>query len=322
MIRRAIEPACTDPVATLHARSLTRRAAGHYHPSRHMATSQPFKDYIVRFRKGDRIYSAGDPGTEMYIVQSGAVEIFRDTGDSRVSLAVMEKGDFFGEMALMESEPHSSSAAAVEDCELIEINSTLFDKMIKGNIEIAVRMLRKLSIRLRDATHRLEEVSVAGAPQPLQTPQTVPGFAPPAPVLSPVASPVEPPEPESESAPVPVRTSQHPRPVGCHAVLLSEDGMELFHIVSIRAAIGRFDPVTGLKPEVDLSALDLNRSVSRHHARLTLEGGVYNVTEEVGALNGTFVNGKRLVSGKSSRIKHGDVLSLGMVKLIFHEIGD
>jgi pSer/pThr/pTyr-binding forkhead associated (FHA) protein len=110
------------------------------------------------------------------------------------------------------------------------------------------------------------------------------------------------------------------RPAGCHAVLLSEDSKELFHIVSTRAAIGRFDPVTGLKPEVDLSSLDLNRSVSRHHARLTLEGGVYNVTEEVGALNGTFINGKPLVSGKPSRIKSGDLLNLGMVKLIFQEI--
>lgn len=92
-------------------------------------------------------------------------------------------------------------------------------------------------------------------------------------------------------------------------------------MVGDRAAIGRFDPVTGLKPEVDLSALDLNRSVSRHHARLTREGGVYLVTEEVGALNGTFINGKKLLSGKPSRIADGDVLNLGMVKLVFKEIG-
>ena len=78
--------------------------------------------------------------------------------------------------------------------------------------------------------------------------------------------------------------------------------------------------MTGLKPEVDLSELDLNRSVSRHHARLTFEGGVYSLTEEVGALNGTFINGKRLVSGKPSRLKNGDVVNLGMVKLTFQEV--
>ncbi len=105
-----------------------------------------------------------------------------------------------------------------------------------------------------------------------------------------------------------------------HAYFVSEDGSEVFYMTEGRAAIGRFDPVTSLKPEVDLSTLDLNRSVSRHHARVDLEGGVYSVTEEVGALNGTFVNGNRLVSGKSSRIKDGDSVSLGMVKLTFREV--
>ncbi|HKY32023.1 MAG TPA: FHA domain-containing protein, partial [Candidatus Polarisedimenticolia bacterium] len=132
-----------------------------------------------------------------------------------------------------------------------------------------------------------------------------------------------PPADATRAAPRDPSTASPPaarRPRNCHAVLVNDDGEELFHLVSSRAAIGRFDPVTGLKPEVDLSALDLNRSVSRHHARLTLEGGVYSVTEEVGALNGTFVNGKKLVSGKPARIKHGDVLNLGMVKLTFKEI--
>jgi hypothetical protein len=59
----------------------------------------------------------------------------------------MEKGDFFGEMSILEGMPRTIAAEAVEDSELIEINSMTFDKMIKGNIEIAIRMLRKLSIR-------------------------------------------------------------------------------------------------------------------------------------------------------------------------------
>jgi len=301
-----------------------------------MATPQPFKDYIVRYRKGDRIYATGDAGTEMYIVQSGAVEIFKESGGARVSLAVMEKGDFFGEMALIESMPHSTNATAVEDCELIEINSTLFDKMIKGNIEIAVRMLRKLSIRLRDASRRLEEMGAAGARPRAQVAAVAGAGAPPQTAVPSAAAsgavaretavpeaavPAAAPATEELSESAALRAlPPGSRPGGCHAVLLSEDGKEMFHIISTKAAIGRFDPVTGLKPEVDLSSLDLNRSVSRHHARLTLEGGVYNVTEEMGALNGTFINGKRLVSGKSSRLRSGDVLSLGMVKLLFQEI--
>src|SRR6185369_14629109 len=74
----------------------------------------------------------------------------------------MEKGDFFGEMSILEGLPRTISAEAVEDAELIEINSMTFDKMIKGNIEIAIRMLRKLSIRLRETERRLEALQADG----------------------------------------------------------------------------------------------------------------------------------------------------------------
>ena len=104
------------------------------------------------------MFKEGDQGTEMYIIQSGTVEIFNDTPRGRVTLAVMEKGDFFGEMALLDGAPHMAAAEATEDVELIEINSTLFDRMIKANAEIAVRMLRKLSIRLRESNHKHEEL--------------------------------------------------------------------------------------------------------------------------------------------------------------------
>ncbi len=279
-----------------------------------MGTPQAFRDYIVRFRKGDRIYSTGDPGTEMYIVQNGAVEIFQDRGGRRVSHAVMEKGDFFGEMALIESSPHSACAEALSECELIEINSTLFDKMIKANSEIAVRMLRKLSMRLRDSIGRIEEMSAAGAGGASTGPalEGPDAKARPSGAAEPPAGPPVP-DPRATFEPA-------VRPAGCHAVFQTEEGREVFFIVGTRAAIGRFDPVTGLKPEVDVSPLDLHRSVSRHHARLTFEGGVYAVTEEVGALNGTFVNGKKLVSGKPARLRAGDTLSLGMVKLVFKEV--
>jgi pSer/pThr/pTyr-binding forkhead associated (FHA) protein len=108
---------------------------------------------------------------------------------------------------------------------------------------------------------------------------------------------------------------------GAHAIFSSSDGKHQFPLLSDRAAIGRFDPVTGMRPEVDLSALDINRSVSRHHARLVHEGEGYALTEEVGALNGTYVSGKRLTTGKPARLHHGDEVSFGMVKLMFQVLG-
>ena len=80
--------------------------------------------------------------------------------------------------------------------------------------------------------------------------------------------------------------------------------------------IGRYDPVTELKPDVDLTDIDLKRSVSRRHARILKTENGYVLIEEVGALNGTFVNGTKLVAGQAEPIADGDNLGLGMVKLV------
>src|SRR3989449_7430894 len=121
----------------------------------------PFKEFTVKHKKGEMIYVEGDLGSEMYVVQSGAVRIYRTLGGVKQELAIMEKGDFFGEIAVLEGLPRTASAEALDTSEIIEINSATFDTMIRGNIEIAVRMLRKLSNRLQEANSKIELLSRA-----------------------------------------------------------------------------------------------------------------------------------------------------------------
>jgi CRP-like cAMP-binding protein len=244
----------------------------------------PFQNFVIRARAGESVFHEGDIGATMYIVQSGAVRLFREAEGQRHELGTMGKGDFFGEMSILEGLPRTHSAEAVEDSELIEINSATFDKMIKGNIEIAIRMLRKLSIRLR-AAEKLAHAFPSSSTRAVVP--TVVGEA------SPAAAP---------------RT-------GCR--LEAEEGDSVFPLGGGDTMIGRFDPVTDLKPDVDLTDLDLKRSVSRRHARIVVSPEGHSVVEEVGALNGTFVNGTRLTAGEPHPIRDGDRLGFGMVKLIF-----
>ena len=116
-----------------------------------MAAPNPFQNLIISFVPGERIFTEGEVGTTMFIVQSGRVRLFRESGGKVATIAEMEKGDFFGEMSLLEASARNMSAEAIDGVELIEINSTTFDRMIRSNIEIAVRMLRKLSGRLQRA---------------------------------------------------------------------------------------------------------------------------------------------------------------------------
>jgi CRP-like cAMP-binding protein len=161
-----------------------------------------------------------------------------------------------------------------------------FDKMIKGNIEIAIRMLRKLSIRLREAERRIETLQADGRP--------------------PAAS-----RPVAFSKPRAAAAS------GTGTRLEVEGEGTLFPLNAEETLIGRFDPVTELMPDVDLTQVDLKRSVSRRHARLVRANDGYTLTEEVGALNGTFVNGTKLVTGRPHPLQDGDKVSFGMVKLVF-----
>jgi len=251
-----------------------------------MAT-HPFQNFMVRYGNQERIFTEGDLGTTMYIVQSGKVRLFRMMESEKRVQGTMEKGDFFGEMSILEGLPRTTSAESLDDTELIEINSMTFDKMIKGNIEIAIRMLRKLSIRLRESERQIEELQRSGA------------------LAAHLTRAPQPPKPSADE------------PAATGARLEIEGDSTVLPLNGDDTLIGRFDPVTELRPDVDLTPFDLKRSVSRRHARINRTSEGYVVTEEVGALNGSFLNGTRLVTGRPQPLADGDKVNLGMVKLIF-----
>jgi CRP/FNR family cyclic AMP-dependent transcriptional regulator len=250
-----------------------------------MATN-PFQNFMVRYGANERIFTEADLGTTMYIVQSGKVRLFRVVDGQKRVHGMMEKGDFFGEMSILEGLPRTISAEAVEDAELIEINSMTFDKMIKGNIEIAIRMLRKLSIRLRETERRLEGLQADGR----------------------------------SAAPARPASVVKVKPAGSTGTgtrfEVDGDGTT-FSVQAQETLIGRFDPVTEQMPDIDLTQVDLKRSVSRRHARLVRTDDGFVLTEEIGALNGTFVNSTKLVTGRAHAVNDGDRVSIGMVKLVF-----
>jgi CRP-like cAMP-binding protein len=246
----------------------------------------PFQNFMVRYGANERVFTEGDLGTTMYIVQSGKIRLFRVVDGQKRVHGMMEKGDFFGEMSILEGLPRTISAEAVEDAELIEINSMTFDKMIKANIEIAIRMLRKLSLRLRETERRFEGLQADGR-----------SAAPARPILTP--------KPKAAGS------------AGTGTRFEVDGEGTLFAVQGDETLIGRFDPVTEQMPDVDLTQVDLKRSVSRRHARLVRTNEGFTLTEEVGALNGTFVNNTKLVTGRPHPVQDGDRVSIGMVKLVF-----
>ncbi len=90
-----------------------------------------------------------------------------------------------------------------------------------------------------------------------------------------------------------------------------------YPILAHGSLIGRFDPSTGVHPDIDLTEEDHNLSVSRRHARILCEHGRYFLLEEPGVANGTFIRGERIQPGEPRELKHGDRVGFGMVVLFF-----
>jgi pSer/pThr/pTyr-binding forkhead associated (FHA) protein len=84
--------------------------------------------------------------------------------------------------------------------------------------------------------------------------------------------------------------------------------------------VGRFDPNTGLHPDIDLTEEDSQLSVSRRHARILCEHNRYFLVEEQGVANGTYVKGERLAPGDTRELKPGDRVGFGMVVLFFEKL--
>jgi CRP/FNR family transcriptional regulator, cyclic AMP receptor protein len=107
----------------------------------------------LRFKETARIFTEGQSGSEMYVILSGKVRIFISSGNYSLTLAKLKKGDFFGEMALLEELPRSASAEAINDVELIALEKDDFKFLIQQHPDIAMKVLGKFSARLRDADH-------------------------------------------------------------------------------------------------------------------------------------------------------------------------
>ena len=254
-------------------------------------SSELFDKYKVSFKKGELIFSEGDLGSEMFIIQNGKIRIFKNIDGFDQTLTVLEKGDFFGEMSILEGMPRSASAEAEEDFDLIKIYSANFVALIKSNIEIAIRIMRKLSLRLREANVQIEKLMHAST-EMLNL---------------------------AEAGAKPKARKDVP---DVKAYLVSTMSGKTFPITKSESYVGRVDRVTGAVPEIDLSDEDPKRFISRRHAKIVKDEDNFMLVEEIGTVNGTFLNNQRLATGSSVPLKNGDTLTFANITLTFYQTGD
>lgn len=117
-----------------------------------------FNRFGKEIPKGTVLFREGDPGKEMFVLQSGKVAISKKVRDVEKVLAILGPGEFFGEMAIISNKPRNATATVAEDAKVLVIDPKTFEGMIRGNSEIAVRMIKKLSDRLSEADAQIENL--------------------------------------------------------------------------------------------------------------------------------------------------------------------
>ena len=122
--------------------------------------AQLFSRFGKKFPAGTTLFHEGDRGEEMYIVQSGKVKISKKIRGVEKTLATLDKGEFFGEMAILNDKPRSASAETLEDGEMLVIDRKTFEDMLRGNVEIAIRFIKRLADRLRETDEQMESLMI------------------------------------------------------------------------------------------------------------------------------------------------------------------
>lgn len=233
-----------------------------------------------RYRAGEIIFAEGETGCEMFVIQEGQVAISRHGREGEERLAVFEKGDFFGEMALLEEYPErSATARALSDVVVLRLRRSDLQTLLERSPTVALRMMAKLSERLRETNRRLELLAARSGGQGL------------------------PPLPASQG-------------IEAWAVLVHEPTGRLFPLRPVGdTTVGRHDSMTGVTPDVDLSGIDVDRTVSRQHAIVRATGDVLTLSEVNPNSNGTFLNGSRLEPLRHYSLRHDDVVQFALIPM-------
>jgi CRP-like cAMP-binding protein len=100
-----------------------------------------FDRFKVTFQKGDQIFCEYEPGDSFYLIQTGRVQIVKIIGEIEKMVDILQPGEIFGEMAILEEAPRSASAIALDKVEVLEFNKKNFEILMRGNPQIAMKLL-------------------------------------------------------------------------------------------------------------------------------------------------------------------------------------
>ena len=116
---------------------------------------------VKNYNRDETVVLEGDDSVQaLYLIASGSVQVYMTGIDGRETiLSFLERGDFFGEMSLIDGEPRSASVRTVTDATLLVIHRESFLSLLRKSPEIAMALMSELCKRLRKANKQIGSLS-------------------------------------------------------------------------------------------------------------------------------------------------------------------
>ncbi|MFL3007468.1 MAG: Crp/Fnr family transcriptional regulator [Candidatus Neomarinimicrobiota bacterium] len=117
-----------------------------------------------KFQNGNLIFLEESEGKNLFFVVEGSVKVTRLSKDGReVILAMLNAGDFFGEMSLLDGEARSANVIALEETEVLSLKRDDFLVVLHDYPKIAIQLLKEMTSRLRKSDRQIVSLSLSDA---------------------------------------------------------------------------------------------------------------------------------------------------------------
>ncbi len=116
-----------------------------------------FTEKKLQIKKGKIIFKEQEESSKkMYFIDSGRVKIVKRVGDSEATLAILDAGDFFGELALITGNKRIASAVALTDCKLHTMDKETFELNLLNDKKFTRNILETLAFRIEETDLNLK----------------------------------------------------------------------------------------------------------------------------------------------------------------------
>lgn len=114
-----------------------------------------FERYAKTWQPDEIIFLEYEFGDKFYLIQHGRVKLSKVINNIEKTIDILEPGDLFGEMAILEQQPRSASAIAVDEVKMLEFTKENFEMLITKNPALGIKLIKIFAKRIYDAKRRL-----------------------------------------------------------------------------------------------------------------------------------------------------------------------